>query len=53
VEIQKLMSDFLWDGKPPKIKNRVMINDYADGGLKFPHFESYLKAQKASWICRI
>ena len=35
-----------WD----KIKRNVMINDYAEGGLKMIDIQSFSKALKATWI---
>ena len=33
-EINTLFYSFVWNGKGDKIKLSVMINDYAEGGLK-------------------
>jgi hypothetical protein len=51
--VQKLIFDFLWDSKPPKIKNKVIINTVDNGGLRIPEIETLVKAQKAAWIKRI
>ena len=42
---------FLWNG-PDKVKRQAMISDFAQGGLKMPHFESILKTQKIMWAKR-
>ena len=53
VKAQKLIENFLWDGKPPKIKNATMQNTEECGGLKFPNIEILVKTQKIAWIKRI
>ena len=51
--IQKLIIDFIWDGKPPKIKTSVIRNTIQRGGLKIPDVELHIKSQKISWIKRM
>ena len=48
-EVNSLYYDFLWDGKSDKIKRKVMINDFKDGGLRMLDIESFNKALKCSW----
>ena len=43
-EIRDIFYEFLWEGKPDKIKRNVIINNYEEGGLKLPHIESFCKA---------
>ena len=52
-EVNTLMFKFLWDGKPDKIKRSVVIRKIEDGGLKMPHVESQIKAQKIMWVKRL
>ena len=52
-EVQNEIFNFLWDNKPPKIKNKVIINSVEKGGLKIPHVDSFVKAQKAIWCKRM
>ena len=52
-DVQQLALQFLWDNKPNKIKTSTLYNTIEDGGIKFPHVESYVKAQKCSWIKRL
>ena len=52
-KIQKLILDFLWDGKPPKIKNVTMMNTVDKGGLRIPNIEMLVKSQKIAWIKRM
>ena len=49
-EINTIFFQFLWDEKGDKIKRNVMINDYAEGGLKMIDIESFNKSLKSSWI---
>ncbi len=49
---QKLFS-FLWDDKPPKVKNTTIVNMPEKGGLKFPDIDTMVKSQKLSWIKRM
>ena len=46
--IEKMMYNFLWDGKPEKIKRETLTSDYKNGGLKM-----IIKSSKVSWIKRI
>lgn len=50
---QQIINEFLWDNKPPKIKNNVITNTVEMGGLKFPNIDLHVKTQKISWIKRI
>ena len=49
-ETKSLLEEFLWNGKPPRVKNKVMHNDYDKGGLRMPNLHYYVKAQKMNWI---
>ena len=49
-EIRNVLFNFLWDGKPDKIKRSEIINDYAEGGLKMLDIQSFNRALKAKWI---
>ena len=49
-QINKLFYQFLWNGKGDKIKHKIMINDYCDGGLKTIDLISFNKALKTTWI---
>ena len=45
VNVNSLMFDFVWKGKD-KIKRLALIGDFKDGGLKIPHIEFAVKAQR-------
>ena len=36
-DLDKLFFNFIWDGKPEKIKRNTLIADFEDGGLKMIH----------------
>ena len=40
----------LWNDKGDKIKKNIMINDYAEGGLKLIDIASFNRSLKATWI---
>ena len=47
------MYNFLWDGKPDKIKRKTIIKDYKYGGLKMIDINAFIRSLKGSWIKRI
>ena len=44
--------NFLWNDKGDKIKRKVMINDYSEGGLKMIDIASFNGSLKATGIKR-
>jgi hypothetical protein len=50
VEIDKLIFNFLWDGKPPKIKRNVIISSLENGGIKIPLFSEKYKSLRIFWL---
>ena len=53
VTIQKLINNFLWQGKPARIKFNAAIADWVNGGISLPLIKSKLDAQKVFWFKRI
>ena len=51
-EINDLLFHFLWNGKNDKIKRKVMISDYEDGGAKMLDIISFNSALKTMWITK-
>ena len=49
-EINTIFYKFLWNDKGDKIKRKIMINDYSEGGLKMIDIASFNKSLKATWI---
>ena len=45
--------DFIWEGKPEKIKREILIQDYEKGGLKMINLEMFIMSLKISWLKRI
>ena len=52
-DIQNIFYKFLWENKPDKIKRNVIINEYEEGGLKFPCIEAFGKALKMTWLQKV
>ena len=52
-EINNLIFNFIWAGKPPKIKRNTIIGERKDGGLKMCDFKIMEKALKIAWVNRI
>ena len=51
--INKIIFNFLWDGKPAKIKKKTIIAEKRHGGLKMIDFEIMERSLKLAWIKRI
>ena len=51
--LEKLMFNFLWDGKPDKIKRETIIQDYEYGGLKLVDIETFIFLLKVGWVKRL
>ena len=52
-EASKLIFNFFWEGKRPKIKKKHNIGEKVNGGLKMIDFDIMEIALKISWIQRI
>ena len=48
--LNKIFYNFIWDGKPDKIKRKILIGDYLEGGLKMVHLESFSSYLKVGWV---
>ncbi|KAI3370923.1 hypothetical protein L3Q82_023477 [Scortum barcoo] len=49
-EVERMVSDFLWDGKGVRIAREVMENEYEDGGLKLINLERKKKALRVKMM---
>ncbi len=49
-ETDKLVLNFLWNRRRPKVKVNVIIPAIEDGGIKVPDFKSIFKANRVSWV---
>jgi len=52
-EANKWIFNFIWEGKPPKIKKSTIIGEKVNGGLEMMDFSIMEIALKTSWIKRI
>ena len=51
--MKEIITNFLWDGKPPKIAYNVMIQGIKIGVMNLVDFENKVKALKVSFIKRL
>ena len=52
-EVKHLITDFLWNGKRPKIAFNTLKQEIDKGGLKLCDFEIKVKALLLSWVKRL
>jgi hypothetical protein len=52
-EFKKIITDFVWNGKPPKVKYTCLINDIEEGGLKLQDLSNKIAACQTVWIRRM
>ena len=45
--------NFLWEGKPSRIKKEVVCQSYESGGLQMTSVYPYLSSMKISWLRRL
>ena len=48
-----IIRDFIWEGKPSKIKHTCLINSIKEGGLKLQNIESKVASLKFKWVKKI
>ena len=53
LEVKKIIVNFIWDGKPPKIAYNTLIQDIENGGLKLIDLKTKVKSLSMSWIRRL
>ena len=46
----KVIFNFLWDGKQDKIKRSIMVSEYMSGGMKMIDIYNFQRALKVNWI---
>ena len=51
-DIEALFYEFLWNGKPHKVKKRIIIQEFGTGGHKMIDIDTMIKAQKLRWVRR-
>ena len=52
-KIDKLITLFVWNNKPPKVKKSTIVANYADGGLKMPDIFVIHTVAKVKWIKKL
>ena len=52
-KINKMITLFVWNNKPPKVKKTSIIANYADGGLKMPDIFTMHTIAKIKWIKKL
>ena len=51
-DIKSEIFNFIWDGKPDKIKRTQLIQSVENGGIRLTDIDSFLNAIKCSWVKR-
>ena len=49
-KIDKLIFNFLWNGKTPKVRRATIIGNINEGGMKMPDIFSFHKTSKISGL---
>ena len=52
-KLEKIQSEFLWNGKRAKINNKTLCNKFQNGGLQKVDIQSKIDALQLSWIKRL
>ena len=52
-EMQKLMYEFIWDGKAERIPRKVLVGNYNDGGYRIPDLYTQIRAIKGAWVVKL
>ena len=52
-QLQTICFNFIWKGGSEKIKRLTMYNDYEKGGFKVPDLNSFIMAQKLTWVKKL
>ena len=50
--LNNMFYNFLWSGKPDKIKRIILTQDYNNGGLRMVDLENFIYSMKITWIRR-
>ena len=52
-EIDRIMFNFIWNGKTDMVKRTTLISNYDEGGLRVPQAKLFAKSLKTSWLKKI
>ena len=53
LKVDKMVSAFVWNNKPAKIKRESMIGPKEEGGLDLPDYDSIKKSLSVAWVKRM
>ena len=52
-KLNKIHEEFIWNHKKPKIKEKTLINNFDNGGLKDVGIPSKITSLQSSWVKRL
>ena len=52
-ELDAIFKNFLWNNKPPLIKQQVIVKSKHEGGLDMLDLENTIKAKRIKWVEKI
>lgn len=52
-DLSAIQKDFIWEGKPRKIKHSTLIGDYSKGGLRDIDITTKVKSLKFMWVKKL
>ena len=52
-EIESIFYKFVWGGSRDRIKRKILVKDYGDGGLRMIDVSHFNNALKLTWIRRL
>ena len=52
-EFETVFLNFIWDGKPDKVKRTSVTKNYQDGGLDMIDLNNFISALKTTWLRRM
>ena len=52
-DLEKMYFNFIWKGKPDKVKRKLIIRNQNEGGFRAPDIRNIILSQKISWVKRL
>ena len=52
-EVKSILTNFIWNGRKPKIKYKALISNINEGGINFKDFSSRITTQNIMWCKRM
>ena len=52
-QLETMFYQFIWSGKPDKVKRKTISKHYFDGGLNMIDLNTFISASKVTWIRRL